>query len=579
MTRSHLHPCLRGAAPVVLLAALCPAAAADGPTNERVSLGSGSLQTNNPTVDGPRQWAVSADGRFVVFRSAATNLDPSDPDGDWDVYLRDTWQDTTLLVSASLNGAPSNGTAWECDVSDDGRYVVFASSASNLVAGDGNGTSDVFLRDVALGTTVLVSRTPGGAAGSGDSRRPSISADGGRVVFDSAAPDLDPVDGNGFRDVFLYERGDGSLRALSVTAGGATGSGQSAWADLSPDGGWVAFESGSTDLGPADPNNLADVYVHGVDAGTFQRISGPSGSFDQASRQPRISEDGRFVAFVTAATNLLPGNQPFAARVVRFERATGSLVVASRSTSGALGDGSSTHPAISNDGAFVAFTSRAANLVPADGNSADDVFVRQVEEGWTERVSLAADGSELPVASRFPALSGPGRLTGFHSVMPTVVPGDTNNSADLFLRDRGHDPGFAGSTYCDSAVNSSGAVAHTVIRGNPRLSAQDLTLATGGLPPGQFGFYFTSMDTDLVPGFGASQGVLCLGGSIVRIDQFILNSGPLGRVELPLPLAQLPPGASFAVGERWNFQYWTRDALPGGAPTSNTSDAACMRFL
>lgn len=135
------HPSAAAAA----VLALAPLAAAGGGSTTRVSLGTGSLQANNPSVNGDRQWAVSADGRFVVFRSAATNLDPLDPDSDWDVYLRDTLLDTTALVSVGMGGAPSDGTAWECDVSDDGRYVAFSSSASNLAPNDTNGVADVFL--------------------------------------------------------------------------------------------------------------------------------------------------------------------------------------------------------------------------------------------------------------------------------------------------------------------------------------------------------------------------------------------------------------------------------------------------
>lgn len=569
------HPSAAAAA----VLALAPLAAAGGGSTTRVSLGTGSLQANNPSVNGDRQWAVSADGRFVVFRSAATNLDPLDPDSDWDVYLRDTLLDTTALVSVGMGGAPSDGTAWECDVSDDGRYVAFSSSASNLAPNDTNGVADVFLRDMALGTTALLSRGAGGASGAGgESRRPSISADGGRVVFDSRANDLDPADGNGFGDVFLYDRATQALRAASTNPGGATGNGVSASADISPDGGWIAFESGCTDLGPADPNNLADVYVRSLATGAYVRIQGPSGTFNQASRSPRLSSAGRHVVFTTSATNLLPGGNPFVSSVVLFDRLSGALEVVSRSSAGVLGDQGSVTPRISDDGALVAFTSSATNLVPADGNAAFDVFARNVAQGWIERVSVAADGAELPTASRFPALSGSGRHTGFMSGVGTIVSNDTNNTSDVFLRDRGHDAPFAGSSFCDSTPNSTGAMARTTITGNPLVAAQDLTLTTRQLPANQFGFYVTSRDAAFVPGFGGSQGNLCLGGSIVRLDGFILNPGASGQVTLPLAFGQLPPAANLAPGDTWRFQFWFRDVVAGAA-TSNTSDAVCVGLL
>ena len=557
---------------------LIPLAVAGGETT-RVSLGTGSLQANNPSVNGDRQWAVSADGRFVAFRTTATNLDPQDTDSDWDVYLRDTVLDSTVLVSVGMGGAASDGTAWECDVSDDGRYVVFSSSATNLAPNDTNGVPDVFLRDVVGGTTTLVSRGLGGASGAGGgSRRPAISSDGARVVFDSQATDLYPADSNGFSDVFLYDRPTGNLRAASTAPGGATGNGVSISADISPDGDWIAFESGCTNLGPADPNNLRDVYVRSLVTGAYLRIVGPSGTFNQASRGPRLSSGGRRVVFTTAATNVLFGGNPFVQNVVLFDRLAGTVEVVSRSSAGVLANQLSGSPCISDDGAFVAFTSRATNLVPGDMNAADDVFVRNVSQGWTERVSLTADGAELPLASRFPALSGSGRHSGFMSGLGTIVAGDTNGTSDVFLRDRGYDAPFAGASFCDSTSNSSGAMARTTITGNPRLSAQDLTLATDQLPLNQFGFYFTSRYAAFVPGFGGSQGNLCLGGSIVRLDSFILNTGASGQLALALPFAQLPPGANLAPGDTWRFQFWFRDVV-GGAATSNTSSAVCVELL
>lgn len=477
-----------------------------GASVERVSVGTASVQANDVSVDGSRQSAVSRDARFVVFRSAASNLDPSDPGNAWDVFLRDTRLDTTVLVSVGMGGAASNGSAWECDVSDDGRYVAFSSSASNLVPGDTNGHADVFLRDVLLGTTILVSRGPTGLSGSGGaSRRPAISADGARIVFDSDASDLDPNDANGFRDAFLFDRLSGTLRAVSTGPSGGTGKGASMEADISPDGGWVAFSSGSTAFGLPDPHNLADIYVRELATGTYLRIFGPNGTFDQASIEPRLSANARHVVFLTSAINVLPGGNAFYANVVAYDRLTGALDIISRSTTGALGDGSCFDPTISHDGAFVAFSSLAANLVPSDTNGTYDVFVRNRVEGWTERVSVTHAGDQLAVASRFPALSGLGRHAGFRSPLPNIVPGDTNNAADLFLRDRGHDPGFAGSAFCGAAVNSTGQAARTTVAGNVRLAAQDLTLATDRLPPHRFGFYFMSRDAAFIPGFGGSQ--------------------------------------------------------------------------
>ncbi|MEL6714460.1 MAG: hypothetical protein AAFP86_11840, partial [Planctomycetota bacterium] len=205
-------------------------------TTVRVSVTGAGVQSAGPTQPELRGVALSEDGRFVAFTSRAADLVPGDGNGLEDVFLRDTVLGTTVRASGAPGGADGNGFCRSCDVSDDGRFVVFSSAASNLAPGDGNGSRDVFLRDVALGTTTLVSRGAGGGSGNGISRRPSLSGDGAVVVFQSAASDLVPGDTNAIDDVFAYDVAGGTLRALSRGPGGAFGNGESSMPHVSRDG-------------------------------------------------------------------------------------------------------------------------------------------------------------------------------------------------------------------------------------------------------------------------------------------------------------------------------------------------------
>ncbi|MEL6903782.1 MAG: hypothetical protein AAFP22_00160 [Planctomycetota bacterium] len=544
-------------------------------TTVRVSVTASGAQSAGPTQPELRGVALSEDGRFIAFTSRAADLVPGDGNGLEDVFLRDTLLGTTVRVSGAPGGADGNGFCRTCDVSDDGRFVVFSSAASNLTAGDSNGNRDVFLRDVALGTTTLVSRALGGGSGDGISRWPSVSGDGAVVVFQSAATDLVPGDTNAIDDVFAYDVAGGTLRALSRGPGGAFGNGESSMPHVSRDGAWAAFESTATNLGPADTSVRADVYLAELATGQVVRVEGPNGELDARSARPRISADGRFVAFESQATNLVLGGNVNGTHIARWDRLTGALDVVTRDLAGNVSGGVSGDACVSSAGELVAFRSFESDLVTGDTNGREDVFVRHVSEGWTERVSVTRDGAQIVGwPSRAPALSGDGRFAAFTTGSEDVVQGDDNGAIDVFRRDRVFGEGVLAVEYCASTVNSSGAAAVTVAVGTPLLSAQDLTLGTVGLPPNQFGFYLTSPAVDLVPGFGGSAGVLCVGAPIVRLDAFILNSGSLGRVDLPLPFAQVPPAAAFTVGTRWNFQYWFRD--PAGGALSNTSSAIAV---
>ena len=277
-------------------------------TTERVSVSSAGAQ-----ADGYNGWSflsISADGRYVAFASSATNLVAGDTNGAIDVFLRDRQLGTTERVSVDSSGSQEDSDASYPWVTPDGRYVAFSSDASNLVAGDTNGTPDVFVRDRQLGTTERVSVGSGGSQANGFSYAPSISADGRFVAFYSDAPDLVPGDTNGWGDIFLRDRQLGTTTRISVSSAGVQGNGNCAFPSISADGRYVAFNSYSTNLVAGDTNGQGDAFLRDVLLGTTERVSvGATGQQgNNLCFSCSISADGRRVAFQSDASNLVDGD-------------------------------------------------------------------------------------------------------------------------------------------------------------------------------------------------------------------------------------------------------------------------------
>src|SRR5437870_4266363 len=226
-------------------------------TTERVSVASDGTQGNGAS-DGA---AISGDGRFVAFRSSASNLVPGDTNGTFDVFVHDRQTGETVRASVASDGAQGNGASNTPAISADGRFVAFTSSASNLVPGDTNSTDDVFVRDRQTRQTTRVSVASDGTQSNGLSLYQSISADGRFVAFPSAATNLVPGDTNAKADTFVHDRMTGATERVSVASDGTQGNGDSGVPAISADGRFVAFESDATNLVPVDTNSSRDVFV------------------------------------------------------------------------------------------------------------------------------------------------------------------------------------------------------------------------------------------------------------------------------------------------------------------------------
>ena len=378
-------------------------------TTARVSVGGAGEEANSGS-----EWptpAISADGRFVAFNSGASNLVPGDTNGREDVFVRDRVTGTTERVSVGSAGEEGNsGSEWSA-ISADGRYVAFASRASNLVPGDTNGTNDVFVRDRLTGTTERVSVSSTGEEGNGHSGFPAISADGRYVAFDSWTSNFVPGDTNGSRDIFVRDRVTDTTERVSVSSTGAEGNDYSNFAAISADGRYVAFASRASNLVPGDTNGTNDVFARDRVADTTERVSVRSSGEQENgwSVGPTISADGRYVAFYSEASFLVPGDTIGTNDVLVRDRVNGTTERVSVSSTGEEGNGDSESPAISADGRYVAFESWASNLVPGDTNGVWDIFVWDRITGTTERMSVSSTGAEGNDYSNFAAISADGR--------------------------------------------------------------------------------------------------------------------------------------------------------------------------
>jgi Tol biopolymer transport system component/putative cell wall-binding protein len=274
-------------------------------TTTQVSVSSSEVRGNGQSLLD----AMSADGRYVVFHSLATNLVAGDTNGKKDVFVRDTVNGTTARVSVRSDATQANGDSYTAAISDDGRYIAFASEASNLITTDGNGAADIFVRDMTLGTIVRVSVSNTEVEANGLSENPFMSADGRYVVFQSYANNLVTGDTNGEADVFIRDTVNGTTERMSVTSAEAQATtGRSINPGISAGGRFVTFESDASDLVTGDTNGWTDVFVRDRQAGTTKRVSRAYDGNQPNSicGGPVISRDGTLIAFCSDAYNLTP---------------------------------------------------------------------------------------------------------------------------------------------------------------------------------------------------------------------------------------------------------------------------------
>lgn len=381
--------------------------------------------------------AVANTGRLVAFHSLATNLVASDTNGVADIFVKDTQNGEVERANTTSNGVEALGGDSRFAAATNAAVgnIVFESDASNLVANDNNGLSDIFLKDTASGTLTRVSVDAVGDEADLASSNAAISRDGTVVVFDSAATNLVANDNNGLRDIFWRNLTTGEVKLVSVSAAGAQANNVSLNPIVSADGRFVAFESDANNLVGGDANSLRDVFIKDMNNGAIALVSvsaaGVQGNFVSAGAS--ISDNGQFVAFASLSSTLVAGDLNGVSDVFVKDTVGGAIVRANTTSAGleAVG-GNSSSAAISADGRYVAFVSLANNLVLKGNLGIADVYIKDTQIGAIERLSISALGVESNLPSDLPMITTDGRYVVFESAATNLVPNDVNSGVDIF---------------------------------------------------------------------------------------------------------------------------------------------------
>lgn len=377
--------------------------------------------------------SISRDGRYLTFSSLANNLVSGDTNNLSDIFVHDLHAHETTRVSLYSDGSQSDGPTFDPSINADGRYVAFRTN------------SDVLLHDRQTGTTEPISIWGYSAGwGNANSYSPSISANGMYVAFTSEAYNLGGPDLNDCADIIVRDRADHMVNNVSCA-----GNGPSTNPSISGDGAFVAFESDANNLVANDNNDHRDiilvrlVYPYGAIRVSTSSLS-IEGNGD--SQNASVSSDGRFVAFESASTNLVSSDTNGFTDIFVKDTVTGKTVRVSIASGGSQGNGSSVNPSISGNGRFIAFRSSASNLVPSDTNGQDDIFVHDQQTGSTSRVSITSAGTQANAWTFDPVISSDGRFVAMTSFATNLVPGDSNNTSDVFAHQYGPGDGWGNWT-------------------------------------------------------------------------------------------------------------------------------------
>lgn len=542
---------------------------ASAQSTQRVSLSSRGAQGELSSVGG----ALSADGRFVAFTSNSTALtrdSQADLNGTSDVFVVDRQSGRVELMSIALTGATGNGASLLAGVSGDGRFVAFESYSSDLVPSDSNAREDVFVRDRVAGVTTRVSVGPGGAQADGGSFRAALSLDGRSIAFASWATNLTTSAVNGRLLVYVHDRLLGVTELVSVGVGGVSPNEDCDFPSISANGARVAFITEANNLAPGDPDLSPswDVFVRDrPSATTLVATLSDQGVWANGPAQRHIlSPNGRYVAFDCGANNLVAGDTNAHSDLFVRDLELGTTRIGVLAPDGGFANDWSLYPSFSLDGRLLAFASYATNLVPNDTNNRVDAFVRDLSTGAVQRVNVGANGAQSAFGANVGMISADGNHVVLSTIADDLVPGDTNTFNDVYVRD------LVG---CAPTVAPFGAASSTSIpgcrpvwttNGTPRASQPAaFTLRAAPTPGGaSFGVVYVGTRGP------AAQPLGSLGGSVfaappLRRTPTLIGSGTPGQCdgafELSLQtLAQAAPGA-VTPGAVLHIGLWYRDPL------------------
>ena len=395
--------------------------------------GTGASLERIPNV--PLTGSFPGSGSTLVFSSDASDLVSNDTNGQRDVFTKDLDTGVVTLVSTNSSGVQANALSDGPVFSPDGTKVAFISFADNLVPGDTNGKIDIFVKDLATGAVTRVSADSGGLQADGDSLAPSFSPDGAKIVFRSFADNLVAGDTNGSGDIFVKDLATGAVTLATANSAGTQADGISLNPVFTPDGSSVAFFSTATNLVTGDVNGQSDIFEKNLATGAVTLLSTNSsgGQGNDGSQRFSFSPDGTKLAFESFATNLAPNDAFPGSDVFLKDLTTGQVTLLSADAAGVQANSSSHNPIFSPDGTKVAFESFSTNLVPGDTNGQEDVFIKDLATGDVTEVPLNTLGIQGNAESRGAFFSPDGSKLLFFSPADNLVPGDTNGADDLFI--------------------------------------------------------------------------------------------------------------------------------------------------
>ncbi|MCB2188334.1 MAG: hypothetical protein KQJ78_18090 [Deltaproteobacteria bacterium] len=406
------------------------AAPAQAQTTELVSRPADGAQTDHHSVSP----SPSASGRWVAFTSLATNLVPGDTNGVRDVFVKDRRTGAVERVSVSSSGEEGNARSDYPNISDNGRYVAFISEAGNLRAGGLVGQYDYFVHDRQTGETTWVGPGPFTWRGVTYRWAPAISADGRYVVYATGEPNAALGDNNTWCDVYLWDRDTGATELVSVSNTGDPGDADSGEPDVSDDGRYVVFASETTNLAPGAPSGFAELLLRDRQANQTTRVSvnsaGEAANGD--ANTPYLSGDGGYLVYLSWATNLAGPKTVATIQVFGHDLVSGETSGISVQLDGTLNGARSYAPRVSADGRYVAFNSENANLVSGDNNNQTDVFLRDRQTATTRLVSRATDGTQSNGYNNSADISADGSTVVFDSTATNLAPDDTDGFADIY---------------------------------------------------------------------------------------------------------------------------------------------------
>ena len=495
--------------------------------------------TRIPAVGGRQPYSVNdsfgiAPDRSAVFLSANDELVAGDTNGYADIVEHDLATGVNSIVVHALGGGATNEGSIGTSMTSGGNRLVFASSASNLVAGDTNGKADVFVVERSSGIVTRASVGIGGVEATDHSTGGDASDDGRFVVFYSDADNLVPGSASPHRQAFLRDTLLGTTELVSVSLSGVAGnSAIVARVHVSDDGRYVVFVSHATDLVTGDTNGWPDIFLRDRVAGTTTRLNvGPGGvECDGLVLEVRISADTQRVVFEGYATTLVPGTDGLN-EVYLLDRPSGMLSVISVGPGGLGNDSGGGQPRISNDGRWVAFWS-GAHLDPSIPPwSGADAYLYDVQTGQARQISRSTSGSPgfLPpftgATMDIQCVASGGSLVTFNTNRLGLVAGDTNeDDVDVFLWDGlSTCPPIEG--YCGGKPNSWSCIPSMTSSGEPHVGGPSdaFFLATSEFMHSEKGLILWSTTAAATPFSG---GTLCLGAPIVRTP--VQHSGGTGQ--------------------------------------------------